>query len=39
LVDALSVHAESLRDAALESGEVSWRPSRRRPVARRKSTK
>jgi uroporphyrinogen III methyltransferase/synthase len=39
LVDALSVHAESLRDAALASGEVSWRPSRRRPVARRKSTK
>ncbi len=39
LVDALSVHAESLRDAALKSGEVSWRPSRRRPVARRKSTK
>ena len=39
LVDALSVHAESLREAALESGEVSWRPSRRRPVARRKSTK
>jgi uroporphyrinogen III methyltransferase/synthase len=39
LVDALSVHAESLRDAALANGEVSWRPSRRRPVARRKSTK
>ena len=39
LVDALSVHAESLREAALDSGEVSWRPSRRRPVARRKSTK
>jgi uroporphyrinogen III methyltransferase / synthase len=39
LVDALSVHAESLRDAALANGEVSWRPSRRRPVARRKSAK
>jgi uroporphyrinogen III methyltransferase/synthase len=39
LVDALSVHAEGLRDAALANGEVSWRPSRRRPVARRKSTK
>ena len=39
LVDALSVHAESLREAALDSGEVSWRPSRRRPVARRKSAK
>jgi uroporphyrinogen III methyltransferase/synthase len=39
LVDALSVHAESLRDAALAGGEVSWRPSRRRPVARRKSAK
>ena len=39
LVDALSVHAESLREAALDTGEVSWRPSRRRPVARRKSAK
>lgn len=39
LVDALSIHAEGLRDAALANGEVSWRPSRRRPVARRKSTK
>ncbi len=39
LVDALSIHAETLRDAALEGGEVSWRPSRRRPVARRKSVK
>ena len=39
LVDALSVHAEGLREAALANGEVSWRPSRRRPVARRKSTK
>lgn len=39
LVDALSVHAEILRDAALANGEVSWRPSRRRPIARRKSAK
>jgi len=39
LVDALSVFGEQLRDAALESGETSWRPSRRRPVARRKSAK
>lgn len=39
LVEALTVHAESLRDAALEAGEASWRPSRRRPVSRRKSAK
>lgn len=39
LVDALSVFGEQMRDAALESGETSWRPSRRRPVARRKSAK
>lgn len=39
LVDALSVFGEQLRDAALEAGESSWRPSRKRPVARRKASK
>ncbi len=39
LVDALSVYAEKLRDSSLESGESSWRPSRKRPVARRKASK
>jgi len=39
LVDALSVYAEKLRDAAIESGEGAWRPSRKRPVTRRKSSK
>ena len=39
LVDALSVYGEQLRDAALEAGESSWRPSRKRPVTRRKASK
>ena len=39
LVDALSVYGEQLRDAALEAGESSWRPSRKRPVTRRKTSK
>lgn len=39
LVDALSVYGEELRDAALEAGETSWRPSRKRPVTRRKTSK
>jgi uroporphyrinogen III methyltransferase/synthase len=39
LVDALSVYAEKLRDASLEAGESLWRPSRKRPVARRKASK
>ena len=39
LVDALTVYAEKLRDASLEAGESSWRPSRKRPVTRRKASK
>jgi uroporphyrinogen III methyltransferase/synthase len=38
LVEALALHGESLRVAALEAGEGSWRPSRRRTTARRKVT-
>lgn len=38
LVDALAAHGESLRAAALEAGEGTWRPSRRRTTARRKAT-
>ncbi len=38
LVEALAAHGESLRVAALETGEGSWRPSRRRSAARRKVT-
>jgi uroporphyrinogen III methyltransferase/synthase len=38
LVEALSAHGESLRVAAIESGEGTWRPSRRRATARRKAT-
>jgi uroporphyrinogen III methyltransferase/synthase len=38
LVDALAAHGESMRLAALESGEGSWRPSRRRTAARRRAT-
>ena len=38
LVEALSAHGESLRIAAIESGEGTWRPSRRRATARRKAT-
>ncbi|MCB0919623.1 MAG: bifunctional uroporphyrinogen-III C-methyltransferase/uroporphyrinogen-III synthase [Actinobacteria bacterium] len=34
----LAEHGDSLRLAALEAGEVSWRPSRRRPASRRKAT-
>lgn len=37
LVDALAAHGESLRLAALESGEASWRPSRKRVPVRRKA--
>jgi len=36
LVDALAAHGEELRLAAAETGEGSWRPSRRRAPARRK---
>ena len=38
LVEAVAAHGELLREAALESGEGSWRPSRRRTAARRKVT-
>jgi uroporphyrinogen III methyltransferase/synthase len=38
LVAALAAHGEALRQAALEAGEGTWRPSRRRPTARRKAT-
>ena len=38
LVAALAAHGESLRMAAAESGEGTWRPSRRRATARRKAT-
>ena len=39
LVDALSVYAEKLRDSSLAAGDSAWRPSRKRPVARRKASK
>jgi uroporphyrinogen III methyltransferase/synthase len=38
LVDALAEHGEALRIAAIETGEGTWRPSRRRAPARRKAT-
>jgi len=38
LVDALARHGEELRAMAIEAGESSWRPSRRRQTARRKVT-
>jgi len=38
LVDALAAHGEVMRLAALEAGEGSWRPSRRRTAARRRAT-
>jgi uroporphyrinogen III methyltransferase/synthase len=38
LADALAKHGETLRLAALDSGEASWRPSRKRAAARRRST-
>ena len=38
LVEALAAHGEALRAAALEAGEGTWRPSRRRATARRKAT-
>ncbi|MDD2857584.1 MAG: uroporphyrinogen-III synthase [Candidatus Nanopelagicales bacterium] len=37
LVEALAAHGEELRLAAIEAGESSWRPSRRRTPARRKA--
>ncbi len=38
LVQALAAHGDALRSAAAEAGDASWRPSRRRPTARRKAT-
>jgi uroporphyrinogen III methyltransferase/synthase len=38
LVEALAAHGEALRGLALEAGEGTWRPSRRRATARRKAT-
>lgn len=38
LVDALAAHGEAMRVAALEAGEGSWRPSRRRTATRRRAT-
>lgn len=38
LVEALAAHGEALRQGALTAGEGTWRPSRRRPTARRKAT-
>jgi uroporphyrinogen III methyltransferase/synthase len=38
LVEALAAHGEALRLAAMEAGEGTWRPSRRRTTARRKAT-
>lgn len=39
LVDALSVYAEKLRDSSLAAGDTGWRPSRKRPMTRRKMSK
>ena len=38
LADALAEHGEELRQAALAAGEASWRPSRKRAAARKRST-
>ena len=38
LVRALAAHGDALRAAAEEAGDATWRPSRRRPTARRKAT-
>jgi len=38
LAEGLAIHGESLRLAAEDNGEASWRPSRRRATARRKAT-
>jgi len=38
LTEALAAHGEALRLSAVEAGEASWRPSRRRATARRKVT-
>ena len=38
LADNLAAHAEQLRQTALENGDATWRPSRRRGGSRRRST-
>ena len=38
LVESLAEHGEKLRLAALDAGELTWRPSRRRGGARRRTT-
>jgi uroporphyrinogen III methyltransferase/synthase len=38
LAEALAEHGEQLRQAALAAGESTWRPSRKRAAARKRST-
>jgi uroporphyrinogen III methyltransferase/synthase len=38
LIKDLANHGASLREIAVEQGETSWRPSRRRSAVRRKVT-
>ncbi|HET8971402.1 MAG TPA: uroporphyrinogen-III synthase [Candidatus Nanopelagicales bacterium] len=38
LAEGLADHGDALRLAAAEAGESDWRPSRRRPAARRRAT-
>lgn len=38
LAEALAEHGEVLRLASLEKGEITWRPSRKRAAARRRTT-
>jgi uroporphyrinogen III methyltransferase/synthase len=38
LAQNLAAHGDALRLASLETGEGSWRPSRRRPASRRRAT-
>jgi len=38
LADNLAAHAEQLRQTALENGDATWRPSRRRGGSRRRSS-
>ena len=39
LADELAAHAETLRLAAIENGDATWRPSRRRGGSRRRAAK
>jgi len=38
LAEALADHGETLRQASIEKGEGTWRPSRKRAAARRRTT-